>query len=132
MKKLLSMAVLIGMTTIAIMSTAFTTPTKTESVLEVTVSPVWEGKAYPNGASGRYENVFTSGNSSICTIRVYPSDNSCGAYYAVKLSSSGRESDVHYTVKNNPDYDYRSNNRENVAYYSHYINVDGRYLFFTM
>ena len=129
MKKVLTIAVLVGMTVGAMMLSAFTTPTKEKSVLEVTASPVWEGTAYPNGAYGRYEDMFTHSGSR--SIRVYPTDNSCGAYYAVTLSGNN-EGDVHYTVKSNPDYDYRSTNSEKVYYYSHYITIGSTNYYFRM
>ncbi len=129
MKNILTMAVFVGMTTIAIMLTAFTSPTKVESVLEVTVSPVWEGTAFANRANGIYEKMFRYSN--YYKIRVYPTDNSCNAYYAV-IIDNGREGNVHYTVKSNPDYNYRSSDSENVAFYSHYITIDSRNYYFKM
>lgn len=110
---------------------AFTKPTKVESVLEITASPVWEGYAIANGAGGKYENMM-SGSSSTRRIRVYPTDNSCGAYYAVTLNDSGHEGDIHYTVKNNPNYDYTSQNSRRVEYYSQYITIGSRDYFFRM
>lgn len=130
-KVLLTIAVLVGLIAGAMMLSAFTTPTKEESVLEVTASPVWEGFAKANGAGGKYEDMFTHSNS--VRIRVYPSDNSCGAYYAVKVRDNNSEiDDIHYTVKSNPDYDYRSTDGNKVYYYSHYITVGSSNYYFKM
>ena len=64
-------------------------------------------------------------------IRVYPTDNSCGAYYAVTLYYE-EESSTHYIVKSNPSYDYKSQNQDRVEYYSHYITIGSQDYFFRM
>lgn len=132
MKKfVLTMTLIAGVVAGAMTLSAFTKPTKTESAIEITASPVWEGWVYSNGARGEYERMFYGGSPSPYRIRVYPTDNSCGAYYAVTLSN-GRESSTHYTVKSNPSYDYKSQEPRRVEYYSHYITIDSRDYFFKM
>ena len=129
MKKIiLIMALIAGVVVGAMTLSAFNKPTKVESYIEKTDSPVWKGWAYRNGAYGKYEKVFRGGstNSNIW-IKVYPSDNSCGSYYAITEGN-----DTHYIVKSNPDYNYKSQDSENVEYYSHYINYGGAEYFFRM
>lgn len=125
MKKILiSATLLIVMLASAMVLSSFTLQ-NTEAVWGTISSPVWRGYAYPNGAYGRNTHVF-DGNSKI-SITVYPSDNSCGSYYAVKDGD-----DVHYTVKNNPTYDYNERDLRLTAHFSHYISVNGRDYFFRM
>ena len=128
MKKLLiSATLIIGMIAGAMVLSSFTQQNKEETVLEMTSSPVWKGTAYRNGAYGKNEYIFNdSGNKRIT---VYPSDNSCGSYYAIV---DGDRDEVHYTVKNNPSYDSNLRDSERTAHYSHYITIDGRDYFFRM
>lgn len=128
MKKLvLTMTLIAGVVAGAMTLSAFTKPTKTESVIEITASPVWEGSARKGSFSGGMSDV----PSGYINIRVYPSDNSCGTYYAV-IVKNGSKGNVHYTVKNNPDYDYTCSRRSVIDCYSHYITVDGDNYFFKM
>lgn len=131
MKKfVLTMTLIAGVVAGAMTLSAFTKPTKTESAVEITASPVWEGWVYSNGAYGEYEYMF---DKSSRRIRVYPTDNSCGAYYAVTLYDGyTKEDSIHYTVKSNPSYDYKSRNRNRVEYYSHYITIGSQDYFFRM
>lgn len=125
------MTLIAGVVAGAMTLSAFTKPTKTESAIEITASPVWEGWVYRNGAYGKYECIFYIGKHE--RIRVYPTDNSCGAYYAVTLYDGYQKEDsTHYTVKSNPSYDYKSQNRERVEYYSHYITIGSEDYFFRM
>ena len=125
------MTLIAGVVAGAMTLSAFTKPTKVESSIEIAASPVWEGYALANGAGGKYENMM-SGSASTRRIRVYPSDNSCGAYYAVTLNDYGKEGDIHYTVKSNPKFDYSSQNSRRVEYYSHYITIGSSDFFFKM
>lgn len=122
------MTLIAGVVAGAMTLSAFTKPTKTESVIEITASPVWEGWVKANGAYGKYECMMSQSHTRI---RVYPTDNSCGAYYAVTLSD-GREGSTHYTVKSNPSYDYKSQKQDRVEYYSHYITIGSQDYFFRM
>lgn len=122
------MTLIAGVVAGAMTLSAYTKPAKTESVLEITASPVWEGTArvgsFKSKEVSNYSNQFLS-------IRVYPTDNSCGAYYAV-IVKYGEEGNVHYTVKNNPDYDYTCNRKLVIDCYSHYITVGSDNYFFKM
>lgn len=107
---------------------SFTKPTRMETVLEKAASPVWEGTA----RRGYFRSKEVSNNGSgFISIRVYPTDNSCGAYYAVVVKY-GNEGNVHYTVKNNPYYDYNCSSKLVVECYSHYITVGEDNYFFKM
>ena len=132
MKKfVLTMTLIAGVVASAMTLSAFTKPTKTESVIEITASPVWEGWVTANGAYGEYERMHLGGNRT--RIRVYPTDNSCGAYYAVTLYDGYQKEDsIHYTVKSNPSYDYKSRKQDRVEYYSHYITIGSQDYFFRM
>ncbi len=123
------MTLIAGVVAGAMTLSAFTKPTKVKSVIEIAASPVWEGWVKANGAYGKYEYMMSQ---SHYRIRVYPTDNSCGAYYAVTLGDGGREGSTHYTVKSNPSYDYKSQNHERVEYYSHYITMGTQDYFFRM
>lgn len=129
MKKIILTITLIASVVAGAMTlSAFTKPTKMESVIEKSVSPVWEGTA--RRGSFKTNQVANSGDGFL-SIRVYPTDNSCGAYYAVTVKY-GNEGNVHYTVKNNPNYDYTCSNRLTVDCYSHYITVGNDNYFFKM
>lgn len=130
MKKVfLTMTLIAGVMAGAMTLSAFTKSTKTESVLEITASPVWEGTAREGSFSG--SKSVSNMPSRFINIRVYPSDNSCGTYYAV-IVKNGSEGNVHYTVKNNPDYDYTCSRRLVIDCYSHYITVGSNNYFFKM
>lgn len=129
MKKIaLTMALIAGVVAGAITLCAFTKPAKMDSVLEITASPVWEGTARVGSFESRevsnYSNQFKY-------IRVYPTDNSCGAYYAVVVTY-GNEGSVHYTVKSNPYYDYSCNRKLIIECYSHYVTIGDDHYFFKM
>ena len=129
MKKIILTITLIASVVVGAMTlSAFTKPAKTESVLEISASPVWQGTARVGWFKS---NTVTNYTSQMLSIRVYPTDNSCGAYYAV-IVEYGNEGNVHYTVKNNPNYDYTCSNRLTVDCYSHYITVGNDNYFFKM
>ncbi len=122
------MVLISGIVVGAMALSAFTKITKKESVLEIAVSPVWAGTA----RLGSFQSKEVSNNPyGFLSISVYPTDNSCGAYYAVVVKN-GNEGSVHYTVKNNPYYDYTCSRKLIVECYSHYITIGDDDYFFRM